>query len=215
MQTQQQENVQPEISNWPGYNYPLAFRALKSTDAFFLYPVIKASANNLKGFIYWAKYVPSWDLQAVKKFVDDHVNDQLPRFHLIFTIGYEIVGFGSLAPMDHEREVQISLWVGKGHERRGIGAWISTVLEWYAFHVFGYDNCYYQFDSSNRKSGSLPKKLGYKYSHSFDQEKSGTKESGFWFSFVKPRPPGLPPGAIDTGTLDNWTEVQFPWQCLI
>ena len=204
-----------EIGNWVGYDFPLAFRMLKSTDALHLYPVMKRSAKNLKGHIGWAKYAPSWDLKTVQKFVNDHVNDDFPRFHLIFTIGYEVVGFGSLAPMPSERDIQVSLWVGTGHERRGIGSWIVTVLEWYAFHVFGYDNVYYQHDSYNRTSGRLPKRLGYKYSHYFEEEKDGTKDSGIWLSYVKPRPKGLPPGAIDTGTLDNWDGLTFPWKCLI
>jgi hypothetical protein len=25
----------------------------------------------------------------------------------------------------------------------------------------------------------------------------------------------MPPGAIDTGTLDNWAGITFPWKCLI
>jgi hypothetical protein len=25
----------------------------------------------------------------------------------------------------------------------------------------------------------------------------------------------MPPGAIDTGTLDNWVGITFPWKCLI
>jgi hypothetical protein len=25
----------------------------------------------------------------------------------------------------------------------------------------------------------------------------------------------MPPGAIDTGTLDNWIGITFPWKCLI
>ena len=203
------------LANWPGYNYPLAFRQLKSSDAFHLYPVMKNSAKSLKYHLGWAKYAPSWDFKTVQKFVDDHVNSELPRFHLIFTIGYEVVGFGSLAPMSHPRDIQVSLWVGSHHQGRGIGSWIVTCLEWYAFHVFGYDYCYYQHDSSNRKSGKLAQRLGYQFLTTFDEEKSGTLDSGFWYSHVKPRPSGLPPGAIDTGTLDNWTEVQFPWQCLI
>jgi len=214
MQTQKEE-LQTEISNWPGYNYPLAFRQLKSSDAFHLYPVMKRSAKSLKHHLGWAKYAPSWDFKTVQKFVDDHVHSELPRFHFIFTIGYEVVGFGSLAPMSHLRDIQVSLWVGIDHQGRGIGSWIVTVLEWYAFHVFGYDYCYYQHDSSNRKSGKLAKRLGYRFVSTFDEEKSGTLDSGFWYSHVKPRPPGLPPGAIDTGTLENWETITFPWKCLI
>lgn len=211
----QKENLQPEISNWAQYNYPLACRSLKSSDAFHLYPVMKRSAKSLKYHLGWAKYAPSWDFKTVQKFVDDHVSSELPRFHLIFTIGYEVVGFGSLAPMSHPRDIQVSLWVGSDHQGRGIGSWIVTVLEWYAFNVFGYDYCYYQHDSSNRKSGKLAKRLGYQFVTTFDEEKSGTLDSGFWYSHVKSRPPGLPPGAIDTGTLKNWETITFPWKSLI
>jgi hypothetical protein len=81
--------------------------------------------------------------------------------------------------------------------------------------VFGYDHVYYQHDATNRKSGALPQKLGYAYSHSFDDEITAMKESGFWFSHVKTKPIGTPPGYIDTGTLKNWDGVSFPWKSLI
>jgi RimJ/RimL family protein N-acetyltransferase len=204
-----------EIANWPGYDYPLACRVIKSTDAPLLYPVMKKSAKHLRGYIDWAKYSPSWDIEDVQKFVKDHVESDWPRFHLIFTIGYEVVGFGSLAPVDRERSCQVALWVGVDHTKRGIGAWIVQVLEWYAFHPFGYDFCYYQLDSSNSKSMSLPNQLGYKLSHTFNDEVHARDETGYWFSFKKARPGDLPPGAIDTGRLDNWESITFPWKSLI
>jgi RimJ/RimL family protein N-acetyltransferase len=113
--------------------------------------------------------------------------------------------------MGNPRDVQVALWVALGHEGRGIGKWIVTVLEWYAFYVFGYDHVYYQHDSSNRKSGILPKKLGYNYSHSFESERTAMKESGFWFSWKKQRPQGLSPGLIDTGDWRKWEEISLPW----
>jgi RimJ/RimL family protein N-acetyltransferase len=210
------ESENPEvIANWPGYDYPLACRVIKSTDAPLLYPVMKKSAKHLRGYIDWAKYSPSWDIEDVQKFVKDHVESEWPRFHLIFTIGYEVVGFGSLAPVDRDRSCQVALWVGIDHKKRGIGSWIVQVLEWYAFHVFGYDHVYYQYDSSNRKSGSLPKQLGYAFSHTFNDEVHAKDETGYWFSFKKARPEDLPPGAIDTGRLDNWDGITFPWRSLI
>jgi len=210
------ESENPEvIANWPGYDYPLACRVIKSTDAPLLYPVMKKSAKHLRGYIDWAKYSPSWDIEDVQKFVKDHVESEWPRFHLIFTIGYEVVGFGSIAPVDRDRSCQVALWVGVDHTKRGIGAWIVQVLEWYAFHVFGYDHVYYQYDSSNRKSGSLPRQLGYTYSHDFNDEVHAKNETGYWFSFKKARPGDLPPGAIDTGRLDNWESITFPWRSLI
>jgi RimJ/RimL family protein N-acetyltransferase len=203
------------LPNWPGYEYPLVCRVIKETDAPILYPVMKKSANHLKGFIGWAKYASSWDISVVQQFVKDHANDEWPRFHLIFSIGYDVVGFGSLASMGNYRDIQVALWVAKGHDRRGIGSWIVQVLEWYAFNVFGYDNVYYQHDSSNRKSGSLAQRLGYKYSHCFDEKISAQDESGLWFSYKKIRPANLPPGVIDTGSFSNWEGLTLPWKSLI
>ncbi len=211
-----EEEIFNEIPNWLGYNYPLACRVLKSSDAPHLYPVMKKSAKVLMGYIGWAKYLRDWNLSTVQAFVDDHVNSSFPRFHLIFTIGKNVVGFGSLAPMPNKREIQVALWVAKGHQRKGIGSWIVTVLEWYAFHVFGYDAIYYQHDATNRLSAVLPGKLGYQYSHTFEEEEiEGTKESGLWNSHKKTKPKGIPPGCIDTGTLSNWDGITFPWTCLI
>ena len=215
MNDKNSESEDLPLENWPGYDYPLACRVIKETDAKILYPAMKRSAKHLKGYIGLAKYAPSWKMATVQKFVQDHVESEWPRFHLVFTIGYEVVGFGSLAPMSNPRDIQVALWVAYGHERRSIGSWIVQVLEWYSFNVFGYDNVYYQHDATNRKSGALPKKLGYKYSHFFNEEISAMNESGLWYSHKKSRPEGLPPGAIDTGTLENWNDYKLPWTSLI
>ena len=203
------------LPNWPGYDYPLVCRELKKTDSKILYPVMKKNASHLKGYIGWAKYAPSWDFKQVQTFVDDHVKHGRPRFHLIFSIGYDVVGFGSLAPVGSPRDIQVALWVSKNFEGKGIGRWIVTQLEWYAFHVFGYDNVYYQHDASNTRSARLPFLLGYAFSHSFDEEITARNEIGFWYSWKKKRPEGIAPGLIDTGTLENWGEIRFPWVSLI
>jgi RimJ/RimL family protein N-acetyltransferase len=210
-----EQEQEPELPNWAGYDYPLACRMLKQTDAFYLYPVMKKSAINLSGFIGWANYATGWNYKQVTQFVRDHVKSEFPRFHLIFTIGYQVVGFGSLAPMSNGRDIQVSLWVAKDHQGQGIGNWITHILEWYAFYVFGYDNVYYQYDSQNRLSGRIPQRRGYKFSHTFDDEKEGVLASGYWFSFKLKKPDGIPPGFIDTGILSNWDGVTFPWKCLI
>ena len=176
---------------------------------------MKANAKHLNGYIGWAKYAPSWDFKEVQRFVDDHVEDEWPRFHLLFSIGYQVVGFGSLAPVGHPRDIQVALWVSKDFEGKGIGKWIVTQLEWYAFYFYGYDNVYYQHDASNRRSGKLPPILGYGFSHSFEGEISAKKETGLWYSWKKRKPVWIPPGLIDTGTLSNWEGVNFPWVSLI
>ena len=203
------------VGNWGPYDYPLACRIIKSTDAKILYPVLKRSSHRLAGFIDWARNIQSWNMATAERFVQDHVNSPPPRFHLIFTIGYEVVGFGSLAPMPNPRDIQVSLFVAEGFEGQGIGSWIVTVLEWYAFHVFGFDNCYYQHAVGNMRSGNIAKRNGFKFSHIFKYKTKAWKEIGYWVSYKKSRPKGLPPGSIDTKTTSNWNEVTLPWKCLI
>lgn len=202
--------------NWGSYDYPLACRPFRNGDAQYLYLVMKRSAKILKGYIEWAKYSPSWDFKTVSAFVKDHAESDFPRFHLLFTIGKQVVGFGSLAHVNENlRDVQVALWVGLGHQGKGIGQWIVQTLEFYAFNVFGCDHVYYQHDASNTASGKLPKKLGYRWSHAFDSEKHADSETGFWFSWVKDRPQETGVGLLDQGHIDNWAEVELPWKCLI
>jgi len=205
------QSQQEELDNWPGYNHPIACRVLRQGDQKILYPVMKQSASRLKGFIGWAKYAPSWDFKEVSRFVKDHLDHDFPRFHLVFSIGKQLVGFGSLAPMRSPYDIQVALWVASGHDGNGIGSFIVNVLEWYAFHVFGYHNVYYQHDSNNRASGRLPQKLGYEFSHIFEEEITAVNESGIWYSWKKQRPAGLAPGAIQGASLENWSKVNFPW----
>ena len=85
--------VDLELPNWAGYDYPLACRMLKQTDAFYLYPVMKKSALNLSSFIEWGKYAPGWNYKQVTRFVRDHVKRTLysksernPRCFRIFLL---------------------------------------------------------------------------------------------------------------------------------
>lgn len=207
-------DVEPP-SNWPGYDYPLAFRFLNESDGVLLYPVMKRSGNALKGYIEWGSDVASWNMAELSKWVRDRANDDLPRCHFLFSIGKEVVGIGSLAPGGHPRDVQVALWVAKGHQGKGIGKWMVTILEFYAFVVFGYDTLYYNHDSSNRNSGKLPAAMGFEFSGTLDMKKSAQKETGLWYSWSKHRPFGLPPGVIDTGDFGKWEELKFPWKSMV
>lgn len=196
---------------WPGYDYPITFRQIEMSDTSMLFKVMKRSATAIKGYISWGSTVNEWNFKQVQQFVHDHVNDEWPRFHLLFFAGKEIVGFGSIAPMDNPRTAQVALWVAMGHQGKGIGKWIATVMEWYAFQIFGFDAFYYQFDASNSKSSALPQWLGYEYSHSFNQEIEAHEESGLWHSYVKLKPEGTAPGFIDTGEYGNWAQIFNPF----
>lgn len=203
--------IKPITEPWPGYEYPITFRQIEMRDTNLLSKVMKRSSKAIRGYISWGSTVNEWNFKQVQQFVNDHVNDEWPRFHLLFFAGKEIVGFGSIAPMEDPRTAQVSLWVAMGHQGRGIGKWIASVMEWYAFHIFGFDAFYYQFDASNSKSAALPIWLGYEYSHSFEQEIEAEAESGLWHSYVKVKPEGISPGFIDTGDYGNWGKINLPF----
>ena len=130
--------------NHPGFNYPLMHRWIRKSDTLEMARVIRRSAHHLKGFINWAQYAPRWDFKQIQRFVNDHVNPKPPRMHLVFLLGKQIVGMGSLAPMGRPDEIQISLWVAEGFQGHGIGARIARTMEMYAFEVWGYSKLYYQ-----------------------------------------------------------------------
>lgn len=203
--------IQPVSRNWPGYDYPITFRQIEMADTSKLAKVMKRSAKAIRGYVQWGSKVNEWNFKQVQQFVADHVEDEWPRFHLLFLAGQEIVGFGSIAPMENTRTAQVSLWVAMGHQGKGIGKWIALVMEWYAWHLFGFEAFYYQFDATNTRSSALPISLGYQYSHSFTQEIEAEEESGLWHSYVKIKPEGIPPGFIDTGDYGNWGQILNPF----
>jgi RimJ/RimL family protein N-acetyltransferase len=194
--------------NHPGFNYPLMHRWIKKSDTLEMARVIRRSAHHLKGFINWAQYAPTWDFKQIQKFVNDHADPEPPRMHLVFLLGKQIVGMGSLAPMENIDEIQISLWVAEGFHSRGIGSRIAATMEMYAFEVWGYSKLYYQCDANNEQSKRLPQKLGFRYSHTFSDKISAQNESGFWFSFVKDRPTDLPPAIFQGADIEQFTKVR-------
>ena len=200
--------ITPISDPWPGYEYPISFRQIAMADTNLLHKVMKRSSKAIRGYVEWGSSVNEWNFKQVQQFVVDHVHAEFPRFHLLFFAGREIVGFGSIAPVENPRAAQVALWVAMGHQGKGIGKWIASVMEWYAFYVFGFDAFYYQFDASNHKSHALPIWLGYEYSHSFDSVIEAEEETGLWHSYVKQKPEGIEPGFIDTGSYGNWGQIK-------
>ena len=190
-----------------GFRYPLRHTQIKQEHALPLSHVIRNSYKNLSGYISWAQYANRWNFHQVNQFVTEHINAEFPRFHRLFWIGDRIVGMGSLAPMDSPDSIQIALWVANGYHGKGIGTRIAATMQWYAFEVFGYSYLYYQHDATNESSKRLPSKLGFRFSHTFDEDITATSESGFWFSWVKERPDDLPPALFQGRPLEDFTQV--------
>jgi RimJ/RimL family protein N-acetyltransferase len=194
------------FNNYPGFDYPLTFCPIRPKHKPAMIKAVWKSHKELRGFIGWAKYARSWDVKMVSKFADDHINDRFPHQHFLFFIGDEMVGMGSLVSAYTPLDAQIALFVTSGYQGKGIGKQIVDTLEHVAFRVWGYSQLFYEVDAYNQNSKKLPQKCGFRYSHSFDRDKEAERESGYWFSWVKDRPEGLPDGIIQGRPIEDFTK---------
>ena len=192
-------------TNFPGFDHPLTFCPVLPKHKPALIKAVWKSHMQLRGFIGWAKYSRSWDIKTVSSFIDDHINDPLPHQHFVFLIGEEIVGMGSLISCYTPFDAQIALWVTAGYQGRGIGKKMVETLTELAFRVWGYLILYYEHDANNEASKQLPPKCGFKFSHTRDLKKIAEQESGFWFSWYKYRPEGLPDGILQGRPIADFT----------
>lgn len=192
------------FANYPGFMHPLTWAPIGPKHKPALIKAIWKSHKDLRGFIGWAKYTRSWNVKMASRFADDHINAPPPSQHFLFFIGEDVVGMGSLVPAYTASDSQIALFVTTGYQGQGIGKKIVDTLEEVAFRVWGFSQLFYEHDAYNQYSKKLPAKCGFRYSHSFDQEKEAEQESGFWFSWVKDRPEGLPDGILQGRPIEDF-----------
>lgn len=190
--------------NFPGFDYPLQFSPVRPHHKPELTKAIFSSHKHLRGWIGWARYSRSWDTRTINRFIDDHINDPIPNQHFVFSIGSEIVGMGSLVQAYTSRDAQVALWIRSKYQGMGIGKAVVQTLEYVAFNVWGFSVLYYEHDSQNKSSKKLPQKCGFTFSHTKDMEKSAENESGFWFSWMKERPKGLPDAIIQGRPIEEF-----------
>jgi len=189
---------------FPGFEYPLTFCPILPKHKPAMIKAVWKSHQSLRGFIGWAKYARSWNIEMVSRFIDDLINDPIPNQHFVFFLGDEIVGMGSLIGCYTPQDAQISLWTVSGYQGRGIGMRIVDTLTELAFRVWGYHILYYEHDARNETSKRLSQKCGFTFSHTRNFEKSAELESGLWFSWYKYRPEGLPDGIIQGRPIEDF-----------
>jgi len=190
--------------NFPGFNYPLEVSPMRPHHREEMLKALWASHKQLRGYIGWAKYMRSWSNNDFYKFIDDHINATLPDQHFVFKLGQEIVGVGSLVGAYTELDAQVALWVRTGYQGKGLGQRIVQTLEYVAFNVWGFHTLFYEHDSKNESSKKLPQKCGFRFSHTLEKEIEANQESGFWFSWKKERPKGLPDAIFQGRPIDDF-----------
>lgn len=191
--------------NFPGFDHPLQFSPIRQHHKPAMIDALMRSHQDLRGWVGWAKYIRSWDMKSMSSFLDDHIYAQIPRQHFVFLINKKIVGMGSLMPFPSLQTAQVALWTTVGYQGKGIGTAIVETLEDIAFRTWGYPVLYYECDSQHEASKHLAQKCGFQFSHTKNIEKDAENESGFWFSFKKYRPEGLPPAIIQGRPIGDFT----------
>ena len=191
--------------NWPGFDHPLQFCPIRPKHRDAMIRAMWSSHKQLRGFMGWAKHIRNWNNNIFNEFVNAHINATLPTQHFVFTLGDEIVGVGSLVGAYTQLDTQIALWVRTGYQGKGIGQAIVQTLEHVAFSVWGFSTLYYEHDSQNEASKKLPQKCGFTLSHTRNIIKTAQQESGFWFSWKKDRPDGLPDAIIQGRPIEDFT----------
>ena len=186
---------------FPGYSNGLEFHHLSSRDS------LKLSAAMHRSRAHFEKFLPVFDesqkltLSAMREWISDRLDEHFPTQHFVFSIGRELVGFGSTLPISNDlREIQLRYMVFEGHTGKGVATAMAKTMEFYGFHVWGFDRIYIEMDSANRASLAVAQRLGYELHGTKELSKIGTDGSGLWFSFVKVRP-----REAQAGTLDDWS----------
>jgi RimJ/RimL family protein N-acetyltransferase len=144
--------------------------------------------EHIAGYFSWAENAKAWDTKRCLFWIRKINRETLPSEHYAFFLGKELVGIGSLRPHGNIRSVQMAYWVSKKFTQQGIGRSIAKTMEDLAIKYRPYQYIFIDHDSSNRSSGKIPQKLGYKFAGTFDSEIHASKESGLWFSWVKENP---------------------------
>lgn len=193
-----------------GFDAPLIFRRLKVEDTLQIWGLLKDSAESLRTFTPFGKYIKGWGYWHVQQFVRDHMEVEERRESFVFLIGKKIVGMGSIAPLENDWDVQVALWVGEPYQGRGIGARIVATLEWYVFEVWGFPRLYYYHELTNEASMNLPMKCKFEPNDPFIQLDYNYTDGELvpWCMWIKWRDPNLEPGIFQGAPLEPFTQVR-------
>lgn len=183
--------------NFPGFNHRLEVHHLSLRDSLKLTKAMQANQQHLDEYLPLFHKREGKTVPKIQRWIFQMLNEQFPSQHFVFTLGGQLVGFASTLPIsDDPREVQLRYIVFQDYTGKGIATAMACTLELYAFWIWGFHRVYIEMDSHNRASMSVAQKLGYRLNGTKDVGKLGTRDSGFWYSFVKERPADITDGVL-------------------
>lgn len=163
----------------------LELKRLRPEHALALQKALNRGTDHIAGYFAWAETADRWNTRSALFWIQAQLRQGLPSEHFGFFLGKDLVGMGSLRPNGHPRHVQMAYWVAKGYLHQGIGESIARTIQAMALKHRPYQFIYINHDSSNRKSGAIPQRLGYRLADTYDSPIHAKMESGFWYSWVK------------------------------
>jgi RimJ/RimL family protein N-acetyltransferase len=156
---------------FPGFNHRLETHPLSLRDSLKLTRAMQSSQEHLDGYLPFFEKKEGKTVPKIQRWIFQMLKEEFPSQHFIFTIGKEIVGFGSTLPISNDpREAQFRYMVFEGYTGKGIATAIVHTLQLYSFIVWGFDRVYIEMDSSNRASMKVAQKLGYTFFYGIDTE---------------------------------------------
>lgn len=200
----------PDLENFPGYNYPPTFRPMRMTDSSVLAPIVRRDAKSIRTYLGSFQNAHLWNLKSAQAFVASRLNsDDFPNFHYLFFCGPELVGMGSLAPYgDDPMDCQIILAVFGSHQAKGWGEAIAKTLKGVAFQIWGFNRIVWINDATNFASSKLAQKIGAHLEEMYEDDFIlGEKGTGLWYRWAVDRPhERLAPGILQGASLEYWSQ---------
>jgi RimJ/RimL family protein N-acetyltransferase len=119
---------------------------------------LKVSAIELEKYVLWGWEIKYWTMANFGKHVSNYINS--PTDHAFVCYFRDTcLGFGDI--VENGDFAQLALWVRSDHQGVGVGEFMVSELEKYAFEDLGFEELHYIHNVKNIRSERLAKKCGY------------------------------------------------------
>lgn len=167
----------------PGEKHQITWKFIQDVDPDALKRVLYANWDHL-GYLFPPKTGnPFLDLMTVDRGISKQCKSKSPELHLVFFLGDDIVGQGSLLP-SHREHLQVSIWVDQRRVRKGLGNWILWELENLAFTRLKVEELLFQHHEENVAAMLLALTNGYEFREKLMLKVSSHDTDLVWHSWA-------------------------------
>lgn len=157
--------------------------------------MFKSGTEHIANYLAWGESASRWNTKDCLFWIQDLLREPEPSEHYAFFRGNQMVGVGVLGTFktgfgirEDSRHIQMAYWIGREHLGKRFGDRMVRIMERIAFEHKGYSYLHVINDSSNHTTSHMATRLGYILEDFYEGEIRGKKESGLYYSWVKPNP---------------------------